>query len=218
MISTSPSVMSQSMTTSGFAAAFPNGRWSLASTQPTNFMIPEDYFEDTRRIVDAAIAILAQGEELLSAVSVDLYTQRVPLAFNASLGGHYRHCLDHFTSLLRGFDADTVDYDHRERDVRIESDPTFALELTRRIRAQLECLPLSSLDVAVRARCEVSYVHGESPVTGSTCGREMVYAIAHAIHHYALIAVMARLLGATLPDHFGIAPSTVAHNARQATR
>ena len=53
-------------------------------------------------------------------------------------------------------------------------------------------------------------------MTGSTFGRELVYAIAHAIHHYALISVMARLLDVRLPPHFGIAPSTVAHEARMA--
>ena len=46
----------------------------------------------------------------------------------------------------------------------------------------------------------------------------MVYAIAHAIHHYALISVMSRLMDANLPEHFGVAPSTVAHNAGQAAR
>ena len=62
----------------------------------------------------------------------------------------------------------------------------------------------------MKARCEVSYAHGDSPVTGSTFGREMVYAIAHAIHHYALISIMARLMEVSLPEHFGVAPSTVA--------
>lgn len=180
--------------------------------------MPTDQFDDARRIVNAAIAILAQGEDLLRALSPDLYTRRVPLAFNACIGGHYRHCLDHFTSLLRGLDADEVDYDHRERDVRIESQLDFALTLTQQMRAQLERLPFGALDAPVRARCEVSYAHGDSPVSGSTFGREMVYAIAHAIHHYALISVMARLMDAKLPEHFGIAPSTVAHNAKQATR
>jgi len=155
---------------------------------------------------------------LLRALSAETYTRRVPLAFNACIGGHYRHCLDHFTSLLRGLDADTVDYDHRERDVRIESQPGFALALTQQMRAQLERLPLGALDTRVRARCEVSYAHGDSPVTGSTFGRELVYAIAHAIHHYALVSVMARLMDAKLPEHFGVAPSTVAHNAKQAAR
>ena len=55
-------------------------------------------------------------------------------------------------------------------------------------------------------------------MTGSTFGRELVYAIAHAIHHYALISIMAGLMGAKLPKHFGVAPSTVAHNAKQSVR
>lgn len=179
---------------------------------------PEDPLNGDGRIVNAAVAILTQGEELLRALSVESYTRRVPLAFNACIGGHYRHCLDHFTSLLRGLGAREVDYDHRERDLRIESEPDVALALTRRLRAQLERLPIGTLEDSVRARCEVSYTHGDTSVTESTFGREMVYAIAHAIHHYALIAVMARLLDAKLPEHFGVAPSTVAHLARQGAR
>ncbi len=197
---------------------FPNGRWQPAAFRSSDFTVPEDQIDDTRRIVNAASAILAQGEDLLRVLSAETYTRGVPLAFNACIGGHYRHCLDHFTSLLRGLDADTVDYDHRERDVRIEAQPDFALALTQQMRAQLERLPVGSLDAPVRARCEVSYAHGHSPVTGSTFGREMVYAIAHAIHHYALISVMARLMGANLPEHFGVAPSTVAHSAKQTSR
>ena len=197
---------------------YPNGRWQPIALQPSDFTAPADPFDDTRRIVNAAIAILDQGEDLLRALSAENYTRRVPLAFNACIGGHYRHCLDHFTSLLRSLDADEVDYDHRVRDVRIESQPDFALALTQQMRAQLERLPLGALDASVRARCEVSYAHGDSPVTGSTFGRELVYAIAHAIHHYALISVMARLMDAQLPEHFGVAPSTVAHNAKQAAR
>ena len=73
-----------------------------------------------------------------------------------------------------------ADAGHRERDVRIESQPDFALALTQQMRAQRERLPLGALDAPVRARCEVSYAQGDSLVTGSTFGREMVYAIAHA--------------------------------------
>ena len=194
--------------------AYPNGRWVPTTFQASDFTIPNDHFDDARRILDAAIAILSQGEELIRALSSQNYTQRVPLAFNACIGGHYRHCMDHFTSLLRGLYADEVDYDHRERDARIESQPDFALALTQQMRARLEKLPLGALDASVRARCEVSYAHGDSPVTGSTFGREMVYSIAHAIHHYALISVMARLMDAKLPEQFGVAPSTVAHQKK----
>jgi hypothetical protein len=169
--------------------------------------------ENTQHILAAAIEILSQGEDLLRSLSAENYTCRVPVVFNAAIGGHYRHCLDHFTSLLLALDADEVDYDHRKRDPRIETQSEFALALTVEMRRTLEQLAPETLRVEVKARCEVSYSHGNSPVTRSTLARELVYCIAHAIHHYALISVMARLLEIKLPEHFGIAPSTVKHSA-----
>ena len=167
--------------------------------------------ENASRILNAAIDILKQGEDLLGALSAEDYSRRLPVAFNACIGGHYRHCLDHFTSLLRSIGTDQVDYDHRDRDPRIESQPLFARSLTQKIRSELERRPIESLDCAVRVRCEVSYTHGDSPEMNSTFGRELAYCIAHAIHHFALISVMARLMDIPLHPTFGVAPSTVAH-------
>jgi hypothetical protein len=178
---------------------------------PTDSSAPTILELDGERILDAAVETLNQGEDLLTVLSPERYTKRLPLAFNGSIGGHYRHCLDHFTSLLHALDSDVVDYDRRERDLRIEADPAFARRLTRRMRESLECMIPEDLARTVKTRCEVSYVHGNSPLAVSTYGREMVYTIAHAIHHYALISVMARLLEVTLPSHFGVAPSTIAH-------
>ena len=106
------------------SAASPRGR------SHTPVCLNDEVMGDGRRILEAAIAILAQGEELLSTLPTDVYTQRVSAAFNGSVGGHYRHCLDHFTSLLQGLEGEMVDYDHRDRDTRIESQPAYALELT----------------------------------------------------------------------------------------
>ena len=175
-------------------------------------------FEHSQRIPAAAIDILAQGEDLLRSLGPENYTRRVPVVFNASIGGHYRHCLDHFTSLLAALEADEVNYDHRRRDPRIETQPDFALALTVELRRILEQLPSDALGTEVKARCEVSYSRGHSPVTRSTLARELVYCIAHAIHHYALISVMARLMEVKLPEHFGVAPSTVAHQNATAVK
>jgi len=196
-------------------AAPSDSRWLPVTFRDTAQPSFETASEDAARILDAAVAILAQGEDLLRTLPVEAYTRRVPLVFNACIGGHYRHCLDHFTSLLWGLDADAVDYDHRERDVRIESQPEFALKLTQEIRSRMEQFPLSVLDTRIAARCEVSYAQGDSPMTNSTVGRELVYCIAHAIHPFALISVMARLMDARLPELFGVAPSTVRHQSKQ---
>jgi hypothetical protein len=177
---------------------------------------PSKAADDAARVLEAAVAILGQGEAFLAAINEAAYSAKVPVAFNASMGGHYRHCLDHFASVLRGLEGSLVDYDRRERDLRIERDPGFALEMTRAARARLERLDPGALLAPVGCRCEVSYDHGISPATDSSLARELVYTIAHAIHHFALISVMARLSGVDLPEHFGIAPSTVTHLRQQA--
>jgi uncharacterized damage-inducible protein DinB len=173
---------------------------------------------DAFRVRAAATAILLQGEELVATLSVHDFTQKVPAVFNASIGGHFRHCLDHFLCLIRDLSGGTIDYDRRQRDARMEESPEFVLGVARDLRQKLSELPLELLQREVTARCEVSYEHGDSPTTQSTGSRELVYCIAHAIHHYALISVMARLGGVTLPCGFGIAPSTVNYLKAQETR
>lgn len=178
---------------------------------------PADAHADSRRILEAATDILKQGEDLLGAINSEGYSRRLAVAFNGSIGGHYRHCLDHFSSLLKGLDSNLVDYDRRDRDPLLESDPAYARGFTRRLLEIIGTLEPAMLASPVSVRCEVSYEHGASPVSGSTLGRELAYAIAHGIHHYALISVMARLMGAALPETFGVAPSTVAHRKTSVT-
>jgi len=43
-----------------------------------------------------------------------------------------------------------------------------------------------------------------------------MYAVAHAVHHYALIGVMAGIMGVELPAGFGVAPSTLKHQSKTA--
>jgi hypothetical protein len=176
-----------------------------------NFTLDKARHGSAQAIRDAAIGILLQGAELVRNLSADDYARRVPAVFNASIGGHYRHCLDHFSSLLAALHGGIVDYDCRQRDKRLESDPDFAFDVTRTYLNLLEELSPDALSRAVNARCEVSYAQGCSPISASSIAREMVYCIAHAIHHYALIAVMAKLMKVDLPPHFGVAPSTVKH-------
>lgn len=172
--------------------------------------------EHSTRILSAAVGLLRQGEDLLSTLGPDRYAQKVRVAFNGSIGGHYRHCLDHFASLLAGLEGGLVDYDQRERDPWLEVDPIRACEVTQKLRGQLEVLDPEQLRTPVWSRCEVSYIAGDSPLTRSTVGRELVYVIAHGIHHYALIAVMAQVLEIPLPTQFGVAPSTLEHQRSRA--
>ena len=42
-----------------------------------------------------------------------------------------------------------------------------------------------------------------------------MYAVAHAIHHYALIAVMCGMLEVPVPAGFGVAPSTLKYHEQK---
>src|SRR5882724_5660339 len=87
-----------------------------------------------QELIDSVIETLHQGETLLTEITDEAYTRKVPIAFNASIGGHYRHCLDHFRSLLDSTPDGDLNYDHRERGTLVENDRFAALNATRELR------------------------------------------------------------------------------------
>ena len=171
---------------------------------------------DSRVLIESVIETLHQGETLLSEISDETYTRKVPLAFNASIGGHYRHCLDHFRSLFDSAMEGDLNYDHRERDTLIEKDRFAALNATRELRESYERLDTVFLMRPLAVTCKTSYATDGSQVSPSTVGREIMYSVAHAVHHYALIGVMGGIMGLQMPLGFGVAPSTLKHQAEVA--
>src|SRR6266478_9076544 len=171
---------------------------------------------DNRVLIESVIETLQQGETLLTDISDETYTRRVPMAFNASIGGHYRHCLDHFRSLLDSAMDGDLNYDHRERGTLIEKDRYAALNATRELIEGYERLDPAFLLRPLAVTCKTSYATSGSQVSPSTVGREIMYSVAHAVHHYALIGVMGGIMGLPMPPGFGVAPSTLKHQVETA--
>jgi hypothetical protein len=165
-------------------------------------------------LIQSALETLAQGEVLLGQLSDSDYTAKLPVAFNATIGGHYRHCLDHFRSLLDAARDGDLDYDQRERGTMIEFDRFAALNATRELSEGYQRLDPICLSRALNVTCKTSYATGGSQASPSTVGREIMYSVAHAVHHYALIGFMAAVMGLALPPGFGIAPSTLKHQKK----
>ena len=171
----------------------------------------------SRRMLLAALQeVLDQGLILLETADDAAYTAKLPKASNASVGTHYRHCLDHFSSLLNGLPEGIIDYDARKRDPLLETDRTTASEMTKFLKREVEKLDEACLNNPLRIRCKVSYASDEIPVLHSRVDREVMFCISHAIHHYALIGMMCRFLEVSLPEGFGVAPSTVKHRRETA--
>ena len=168
-----------------------------------------------RALLAAVGEVLHQGLELLETLSDEDYTAPSSGPFDASVGEHYRHVLEHFTTLADSMAFGIVDYDARERDRSVERNRSYAIEQTLAILRRFESLP----ECVLGAQCHVLYQLGYGEVhqlsVSSSVAREIVFAVSHAVHHFALIRVLCAEHGVMLDDSFGIAPSTLAY--RRAT-
>lgn len=164
-----------------------------------------------RGLVDASGAVLDQGILMLESLDQECYARALPLANGASIGAHYRHSLEHFRLLLWGLKEGSVDYDARERNLPLESDLAEALRSSKQLRSSLRGLSNHGREDPLEIRCDVTYGERDAGHASSSLGREIIFCIGHAIHHYAIIAMMLRAQGHPIPEGFGVAPSTVRH-------
>ena len=123
-------------------------------------------------------------------------------------------CLDHFRSLLAAAADGDLNYDHRERGTLVESDRFAALNATRELRESFERLDPICVTRPLSVTCKTSHTLAGSESATSTVAREIMYCVAHAVHHFALIGFMANVMGLSLPPQFGFAPSTIKHLAQ----
>src|ERR1043166_1413933 len=91
-------------------------------------------------LIEENIAALQQAIALLPSLDETQYRQRLPACFNASVGGHIRHNVDHYLSFLAGFAKAQIDYENRERDARLESDRDYAIAVLQQITSRLRLL------------------------------------------------------------------------------
>ncbi len=168
-------------------------------------------------LLSANVAFLSQAAGVLERID-DAQYGALPEPFHAreggsrgGIGGHLRHILDHYHSLLDGLGAARVDYSLRARDRAVESERGTALLAVRALIERLGGLdvqrdrPLSvSMDSLPRPRA------GGADWLESSLGRELQFLASHTVHHYAIIAILLRLLGIEPGHDFGVAPSTLA--------
>ena len=142
-------------------------------------------------------------EALLQMQNVE-YTMLSKTLFNASIGQHVRHIIELFQCLQNGYDAGTVNYEKRKRDLFIETDIVLAVSLLREIISRLD-----REDKPIRVKASFGCDSEEISVNSNYI-REVVYNLEHTIHHMALIRVgIAELTNIEVPGSFGVAPSTI---------
>jgi len=191
----------------------------------------EEGHESIAAAVYVATAILQQAVDFLHNSITDeaqlVYQSK--LLPGSTIGKHLRHARDHFNLLAQCISQGppyVLSYDIRTRDTPME----------RSLEAAVSCLQTSIDDLnsifsseiregsldhgqqsGVRLESTTSItLHAVTPfnqVLQTSIGRELWFVALHAIHHYALVRVLAGELGLTVDDTFGVAPSTLKYRS-----
>jgi hypothetical protein len=151
----------------------------------------------------------------LTQLDAESYAEVIPGPYNASIGQHYRHVLDHFLCLEAGAPAGEINYDLRARDPRLETDLDFSRATTDRLMRVFENYASDGLSRPCKVSYSVGYGDAAPLSVTSTVERELAYCISHAVHHYAIIRLLCGRVGVNMLPEFGVAPSTLKHRAEQ---
>jgi uncharacterized damage-inducible protein DinB len=160
------------------------------------------------------LGLLRQLARLLESLTDEQYTLKPAGVLPSSIGGHVRHSLDRVAGLLGGLREGVVDYDRRRHGPEVERSRRAALEALRRDEHELLTFPWEP-DRPLRLSVLLTPDAPPAEVLTSP-ERELAFVSSHTVHHNALIAVIARLLGVALPEDFGYAPATIARLRAQA--
>jgi hypothetical protein len=140
--------------------------------------------------------------DLLNQLSEEEYSESCFELSGASIGEHTRHIVEMFQCLNRNYDSGIVNYDKRERNVLIQTDANFAvqmiLDIKNSIQKENKKLELQQMIDGTAIRIQSNY------------HRELLYNLEHCIHHQALIKVaILKFENVTVDENFGVARSTI---------
>ena len=164
-------------------------------------------------LTTSLVTLLGQIARVIRSMDDSQYMFSPVGPFRCSIGAQVRHCLDHVASLLAAVDEGELNYDHRERGTAIESRRDAAIDLIRQMQGRL--MDLSPAECARPLGMSHMVCAGQPEIQLDTIvARELAFVFSHTVHHQAMIAAMASLLGIIVPSQFGYAPSTIAHLQR----
>lgn len=139
--------------------------------------------------------VLSAHNAMLNRIAPDEYTRPCSALGNATIGQHTRHLAELFLELIRHYDQGLVNYDARERNRLMETDPKIAATVIGKIMEGIRLPDKPMKLVSGIGTYETNYF------------RELLYNLEHCIHHQALIRVA--LGGISVSESFGVAPSTL---------
>ena len=162
-------------------------------------------------LINEIITSLMEDAKLyLRQLETSAYTSPIPVLSNSTIGQHTRHFIEFFQCLLQQYSTGVVNYDQRQRNKQIEIEPAFAIAT---INSILDTLPKKAPEQALILESDYGIECATCVSVDSNFHRELVYNVEHTIHHLAIIKIglLSIMPEIALPEHFGVAPSTVKH-------
>lgn len=140
--------------------------------------------------------------DLLNQLSDNEYSNPCDALSKATIGEHTRHIIEMFQCLENFYDSGLVNYDKRERNIKIQTDTAFAIKSIIAVQNNLE---------KENKKIELQQIiDGEEIRIESNYNRELLYNLEHCIHHQALIKVaILQSETITIDANFGVARSTI---------
>lgn len=145
---------------------------------------------------------LNELNHLLRQLSEKEYSNPCLELSNATIGEHTRHIIEMFQCLENQYKNGIINYDSRERNVLIQTNPEYALQVIRQIQERLG-RPNKKIELQ-------QIIEGEEIRIESNYFRELLYNLEHCIHHQALIKVaILKHQRLNVSENFGVARSTI---------
>lgn len=174
-------------------------------------------------LIQANIHYLKQAAKLVDMLEDGSYVRCEPMFYNSTIGGHLRHCLEHYESFIEGITHGRIDYDARHRDELVENKTKAARERIDTIVSELVALEMqmdegsvSAHDRELRVKMDCGSHQECGDATGgsslwqvSSIGRELQFLVSHTVHHFAMIRGISQGVGEEMDKNFGMAPSTL---------
>lgn len=153
---------------------------------------------------------LNEIKKVLLQLSDENYSYASETLFGATIGQHVRHILEFYQSVFNGLDLKTINYDNRKRNLLLETDSNYAIQVIDEINS---CLSLDILDQTLLLEGNFCAEEGKEIQIQTTLFRELAYCLEHSIHHQALIKVGLLEVNCLsyIDETFGLAPATIRH-------
>ena len=151
---------------------------------------------------------MEQAAAILEGIDAAAYSRPAELLDGQKIGGHVRHVIEFYEAILRGVPEGRIDYDARRRDPLLESDCEAAVQRLRGLATTLRG------ETRLRGVRPLWVASEGADFAESTIARELQAVASHSVHHFALIAVLLRYQGYTVPADFGVSQATLEYRAR----